>query len=169
MESLLIITGSMGAGKTSALAEASDILASRQIVHAAVDLDALGLAYLPGSTSNDHVMYQNLKSVCANYAALGITRLLLARAMENRAELALCKSAVSAMNTVVCRLTASIAQMQQRVKARESGLLQQEYVNRVATLNTILDHAALEDFGVINEGPSLSDVAQEMLTKAEWI
>ena len=43
--------GSTGAGKTSVLAEASDILAL-QIVHAAVDLDALGLAHLPSETTN---------------------------------------------------------------------------------------------------------------------
>jgi predicted ATP-binding protein involved in virulence len=41
-ESLLIITGTMGAGKTTVLGEASDILALRGIVHAAIDLDALG-------------------------------------------------------------------------------------------------------------------------------
>ena len=42
-KSLLIITGTMGAGKTTVLCEASDILALRQIPHAAIDLDALGL------------------------------------------------------------------------------------------------------------------------------
>ena len=47
---LLIITGTMGAGKTAVLAEASDILALRQIAHAAIDLDALGLAHLPFGT-----------------------------------------------------------------------------------------------------------------------
>jgi len=45
-EALLIITGSTGAAETSVLAEASDIPAL-PIVHAAVDLDALGLAHLP--------------------------------------------------------------------------------------------------------------------------
>ena len=49
MESLLIITGSMGAGKTSVLAEASDILALGKIVHAAIDLDTLALAHLPSA------------------------------------------------------------------------------------------------------------------------
>jgi len=49
MESLLIITGTMGAGKTAVMAEASDILTRRQIVHAAIDLDALGLAHLPSA------------------------------------------------------------------------------------------------------------------------
>jgi len=166
---LLIITGSMGAGKTSVLAEASDILALRHIVHAAIDLDALGLAHLPSAAATDGVMYRNLQSVCENYAALGITRLLLARAVEDRTELELCRRAVSAQNTVICRLTASIATMQQRVKIRESGVLQREYVNRVAILDAILDRARLEDFVVINENRSVSDAAKEMLIKAGWI
>ena len=159
----------MGAGKTSVLAEASDILALRRIVHAAIDLDALGLAHLPSAASTDGVMYCNLESVCRNYAALGVTRLLLARAMETRAELGLCQSIVSAAKTTVCRLTASIAEMQRRVKMRETGLLQQQFVDRVATLEAILDRTALEDFTIINENGSLSDVAQEMLSKAGWI
>jgi hypothetical protein len=66
--SLLVITGGMGAGKTSILGEASDLLAMRQIAHAAIDLDALGLAWLPSTP--DGAMYSNLRSVCENYAAL---------------------------------------------------------------------------------------------------
>jgi hypothetical protein len=169
MESLLIITGSMGAGKTSVLAEASDILALRHIVHAAIDLDALGLAHLPSAAVNDGAMYRNLESVCKNYAALGVTRILLARAMEDRAELELCRTVVTAATTTVCRLTAGIHTMQQRVKMRESGVMQREYVDRVAILDAILDRAQLEDFAVINENRSLSKVAQEMLRKAGWI
>lgn len=166
---MLIITGSMGAGKTSVLAEASDILALRGIVHAAIDLDSLGLAYLTSATGTDGVMYRNLQSVCQNYAALGVTRLLLARAVEDRAELELCRTAVSAQNTAICRLTAGIAEMQKRVRTRESGVLQAQYVDRVAILDAILDHARLEDFIVTNEGRSINDVAQEMLIKAGWI
>ena len=166
---MLIITGSMGAGKTSVLAEASDILALRHIVHAAVDLDALGLAHLPSSDGNDGVMYCNLKSVCNNYVAMGVTRLLLARAMEDRAELELCRTVVSAAKTTVCRLTAGIDAMQQRVKTRESGVLQREYVDRVTILDAILDRARLEDFVVINENRPINDVAKEMLIKAGWI
>ena len=166
---MLIITGSMGAGKTSVLAEASDILALRRLVHAAIDLDALGLAHLASSAGNDGVMYRNLESVYRNYSALGVTRLLLARAMEDRAELELCRTVVSAAKTTVCRLTAGIDTMQQRVKTRESGVLQREYVDRVTILDAILDRARLEDFAVINEGRPLSEVAQEMLIKAGWI
>ena len=169
MDSLLIITGTMGAGKSSALGEASDILALKGITHAAIDLDSLGLALLPSAASSDGAMYRNLQSVCANYSSLGVRRLLLARAIENCAELELCSGIVSASNTVVCRLTASIEAMEQRVRLRESGVSQRDYVARVAELNTILDRARLENFTITNENRPLNDVAHEVLVKAGWI
>jgi hypothetical protein len=169
MESLLIITGSMGAGKSSVLGEASDILAARRVVHAAIDLDALGIAHLRSGAPADEVMYRNLRSVCENYESAGVQRLLLARAIETRAELELCRSAASAAATVVCLLTASVATMEQRVRARESGLLRREFVARVTQLNAILEAAHLHDFTVANENRPLPDVAREMLVKAGWI
>ena len=159
----------MGAGKTSVMGEASDILALRGIAHAAIDLDALGLAHLPSAAASNTVMYRNLQSVCENYSSLGVRRLLLARAIEDRAELELCRGIVSASSTVVCRLIASVEAMEQRVKLRESGVSQREYVARVASLNVILDRAQLEDFTVTSESRSLTDVAHEMLVKAGWI
>jgi len=98
-----------------------------------------------------------------------VKRLLLARAVEDRAELELCRGVVSATNTVVCRLTASIETMQQRVRMRELGISQEEYVARVAKLNAILDQARLQDFTVSSENRSLTDVAHEILVKAGWI
>ena len=169
MESLLIITGTMGAGKTTVLGEASDILGLRHIVHAAIDLDALGLAYLPSVARNNGVMYQNLQSVCEAYASQGVKRILVARAMEDRAELELCRSVVSATNAAVCRLSASVETMQQRVKKREVGISQREYVARVATLDEILDRSRLEHFTISSEDRSPTDVAHEMLVKAGWI
>jgi hypothetical protein len=169
MDSFLIITGTMGAGKTSALGEASDILALRGVTHAAIDLDSLGLALLPSAAGGDRAMYRNLRSVCENYSSLGVRRVLLARAIEDLAELELCRGIVSASNTIVCRLTASIEVMEQRVRLRESGVSRRNYVARVAKLNTIIDRAHLENFTITNENRPLNDVAHEMLVKAGWI
>jgi hypothetical protein len=168
-QSLLIITGTMGAGKTAVLSEASDILAKRQIAHAAIDLDALGVAYLPSAAHADGVMYDNLRSIRRNYAALRVQRFLIARAIEDAAQLKLCRGGIAARNTVVCRLVAGIEAMKRRVQTREKGISRREYIARVAKLNVILDRARLEDFAVINENRSLTDVALEMLVKAGWI
>jgi hypothetical protein len=143
---LLIISGTMGAGKTAVLGEASGILVMRQISHAAIDLDCLGLAHLPSTASNDEVIYGNLRSVYKNYAAIGVQRFLVGRALEDRAELKLRRDVIPPSSTVVCRLTASVEVMKQRVKMRESGISQQEYIARVVKLNVILDRGRLEDF-----------------------
>jgi adenylylsulfate kinase-like enzyme len=166
---LLIITGTMGAGKSSVLGEASDILAQQSIAHAAIDVDALGLARLPSGDENDGVMYRNLESVCKNYAELGVRRFVVARALESREQLEMCRRIVSAEKTVVCRLTGSIETMEQRVGIREAGISKREYVTRVTKLNAILDAAGLEDFIIINENRTVTDVAQELLMRAGWI
>jgi hypothetical protein len=164
----------MGAGKTSVLGEASDILGCRQIVHAAIDLDALGMAHLPSNTGSpappsDGVRYENLRAICRNYANLGVQRFLVARALEDSAQLKLFREIIPAVHTVVCRLSASLATMEQRVAMRDAGISQRELVARVAELSAILERARLEDFVVANENRSLTDVAIEMLVKAGWI
>jgi hypothetical protein len=75
----------------------------------------------------------------------------------------------SATNTVVCRLTASVEIMEQRVRIRDSGMMQQDYLARVRELNAILDLARLEDFIVNSANRSVTEVAEEMLFKAGWI
>lgn len=166
---LLIITGSMGSGKTTVLSEASDILASRNISHGSIDLDALGTAYLPSQANNDQLIYRNLRNVWENYAGIGLRRLLLARAIEDRAELECCRGAVSAASVVICRLTASVETMQARVQNRETGIWRDRYIGRVIELNAVLDSAHLEDFALLNENRPITDVAYEMLTRSGWL
>lgn len=167
--SLLLITGGMGSGKTSILAEASDLLALRRIAHASIDLDALGLAFLPSAASRDDAMYANLRAVCKNYARLGVDRFLVARAVEDQAELEICRHAVSATDVVVCRLVSSDETMLQRVEERETGTSRVKYIARATEPNLILDRARLEDFKISNENRSLTEVAFEMLVRAAWI
>jgi hypothetical protein len=168
-ESLLIITGSMGAGKTTVLGEASDLLSFYGIPHAAIDVDMLGLGLLPSGPVTDDVMYENLGSVCRNYAAAGVRRFLVVRSLEDQARLDLCRRVIPARNTLVCRLTASLEAMQGRVRRRELGIESRENVDRVAKLAAILDRASLEDFTLVNENRPLTDVAAEMLVRAGWI
>jgi predicted kinase len=168
-DALLIITGSMGSGKTTVMFEAADLLAARNIPHAAIDLDALGTAHLPTRVQDHGLMYLNLRSVWENYAEAGLKRLLLARAIESREELECCQKAVKAQSVAVCRLTATIQTMEGRVQRREKGALQNSFVARVAELNAILDRARLEDFVLSNENRSVTDTALEMLARSGWL
>jgi hypothetical protein len=151
------------------MSEASDILALQKIPRASIDLDALGAAHLPSSLENNQLMYRNLRSVWQNCAQVGLRRLLLARAIENRAELECCLEAVPATDVVICRLTASTKTMRHRVASREIGSLQQNYVARVDELHAIIDRAHLENFSLSNENAAITDIAHEMLVRARWL
>ena len=164
----LVISGSMGAGKTTVLGEASDLLAARGIAHAALDLDALGVVGVDEAVARDLTL-RNLTAVWENYARAGVERILIAEALESRTDRERLGMALGGAEIAVCRIRASVTTMQARVRLREPGSLQDEFVARAATLDAALDAAAVEDFTVDNDNRSITDVAREMLTLAGWI
>ena len=166
---VLVITGTMGSGKTTMLGEASDLLVARGVVHAAVDLDTLGMGHLPDAPWTD-LPYRNLASVWQNYANVGATRLLIAEAVENAGELDRIREAIPGAQILVCRLIASLDTMRRRVLLREPGMLRDAFVARVAELETLIDAAALGDFSLATDDDrTVTETALEMLSLAKWI
>jgi hypothetical protein len=167
---VLVVTGSMGSGKTTMIGELSDLLASRGIAHAAIDIDAFGNAHDPlGAIDLAAVAYRNVAAAVGNYAARGVTTFVLAGAIETAVELTQLQDAVGTTDMVVCRLGAPLAVMQDRVRRREPGMWQQKYVDRVGVLEAALDQAAIEDFAVVNDGARpITEVAEEILQRAGW-
>ena len=164
---VIVLTGSMGAGKTTVLGEASDLLTARGIVHAVIDLDGLAAAGLPDHLCSD-LTYANLAAVWSNFRQAGVTRLLLAEAVESADELSRIRAAIPDSAVVVCRLTATVETMQQRIRTREPGMLQQTFVARARELDGLLERAGLEDFCVANDNRSVTEVAADVLKRAGW-
>jgi predicted kinase len=163
----ILITGSMGAGKTTILGEASDLLASRGVVHAAIDADGFANGWLPAAASRG-LLYGNLRATCEHYMSAGVQRFLFAEAIETADHVDRVRDVLGRPQLVVCRLTAPLETMQQRVRGREPGLLQQRFVDRCAELERILDTAAVEDFSIANHDRPVTDVANELLARAGW-
>ena len=160
----------MGAGKTTILSEASDLLAESGIAHAATDLDWLGVMWPRQGSHGDGVIFTNLAAIWPHYKAAGARRLLIARVVEDGAELVHYKEAVPGADIIVCRLTASIATMRSRLRMREPGLFQSRAIARSIELTEILSAAQVEDFVVDNDADrSVTEVAREVLTRAGWL
>ena len=165
---VLVISGSMGSGKTTVLGEASDLLSAADVHHAAIDLDGLALGRFP-VPSHDELQDRNLAALWRNYAAAGVTRLLIAEALDDDAKRQRLRRTIPGAKIVICRLKATIETMQARVRLREPGLLQGQFLARVAELEASLDAHPLEDFIVVNDGRLITDVAQEVLVRAGWL
>ena len=164
---LLVISGSMGAGKTAVMGEVSDLLLARGIQHAAIDLDMVQTPLLGGAQSQQ-VYLKNVTALFNNCRAAGIERFVVACAIENATQLAELASAAEADTVVVCRLTAAHQTMAERLRVREPGLRQHEFVQCASHLDAILDRADVEDFSIVNDGRRLTEVAAELLERSAW-
>lgn len=167
---LLIISGSMGVGKTTVLSEVSDLLIAADVPHGAIDLDWLGVMHSPQGDHGERLLFANLAAVWRQYRAAGARCLVVARVVEDRQELKHYQEAVPRAEVIVCRLTASTEAMRVRLSTREPGPFQPRALARSVELDGILTEAGAEDFEVDNDaGRSITEVAREVLVGAAWL
>lgn len=166
----LLITGTVGVGKSTVATEISDVLAALEVPNAAVDLDALVCQWPPSSEWNNDLLFENLASLWPNYRAHGVTHLILARVLEDRAELARYRAAVPGAEITVCRLVAPEAIRVRRLLSRmPPGPSREWHVDRTVELESILGRLACEEFTVDNGDRPTRDVALEVLVRAGWL
>jgi adenylylsulfate kinase len=147
----------------------NDVLADLEVPNAAVDLDALTWQWPATSKWNADLMLENLASLWPNFQAHGATRLILARVLEDRAELAGYRAAVPGAEIVVCRLKAPEDIRLDRLRGRmPPGPSRDWHMVRTAELERILDRGCREDFAVENGRRTVREVALEVLTRAGW-
>ena len=169
---VLLLSGSMGAGKTTVMGEVSDLLIEANISHACVDFDGLSLIHprAPDDPHGSALAFRNLKSIWANYRATGTKRLVIASVVESRAELARYEDAVPGAEIMLCRLLAPIATMHDRLRSRDPGIYLPRFLARSTHLDGILSAARIEDFTADNgPGRHVTDVAQDVLRRAGWL
>lgn len=168
---VLIISGPVGVGKTSVAHEMFDQLIDRDIAHAVIDIDALGISWPFGENDpfNNRMAMRNLAAVWANFAASGVNRAILPRVIESQADLAPYKTAIPGADIQVCRLTATIDTLRERVTRRELGSSQDNLVRRAAQLAESLEQSAPTNFTVQTDNRPLPAIAHEALTKAGWL
>jgi adenylylsulfate kinase len=168
--STLLITGTVGSGKSVVAAEISDALAALGVPNAAVDLDMLVWQWPSTSEWNNDLMFKNLASLWSNYQAHGATHLILARVLEDREELDRYRAAVPGADIAVCRLTTPETLRLGRLHRRMSpGPSRDWHLARTIELESILDRLGCEDFEVENGERPLREVAIEVLVRAGWL
>ncbi len=166
----LLITGTVGAGKSTVTTEINDVLALLEVPNAAVDLDALVWQWPSSSQWNEDLAFDNLAALWQNYRSHGATHLVLARVLEHRDELDRYRAAIPDAAISVCRLLAPEELRRERVGARmPAGESRDWHLRRTAELEAVLDSRQVEDFTVDNGVRPVREVALEIVTRAGWV
>lgn len=167
---VLLVTGPVGVGKTTAAGEISSLLNAAGVPHAVVDMDALRWCYPspPGDPYNVALALRNLAAVWPNFRAAGAQRLVLADVLESPEDLGPYRTTVSGAEIVVVRLRASVPTLTSRVTRRETGSGRDWHLARAAELAAQLERDGIGDLVVDTDGRSVEDVAREALARCGW-
>jgi adenylylsulfate kinase len=168
---VLMLTGPVGAGKTSVGMAVSEQLHEAGTAHAFVDLDWLSWCHPAPPHDRFHaaLCLRNLAAVCANYRAAGAARLVLAGVVETRAERAGYLAVIPGAELVVVRLQATLPTLLGRLAARESGASLAWHQHRAGELTTIMERNRVEDLLVDTEEKSIAEIAGEVLARIGWV
>jgi len=136
-----------------------------------IDLDWLGWVHPTAlgwtGERTDALISANLAVLAGNYAAAGLEHLILARLLVRDAALAAVRRALPGIELKVVRLNAAAATLEARLRRRDSGRELEEHLGEFASYADLAVSVPV-DGEVENDGRSLTEVAEEVLSLAGW-
>lgn len=165
----VLLTGTVGAGKTALATEVAAVLAARGKRVAAIDLDWLGWIHAgEGDVDPSGLIARNLQSIWPNYRAAGVERLVLARFVATESEVDALKTAVGDIAMTVVRVLAPAEVVEERLRRRDTGAELEEHLDEHRRMTELLDAAPVEDLRIANDRP-IAEVAGELIDRLGWI
>jgi DNA helicase TIP49 (TBP-interacting protein) len=168
VDSGVLITGPVGAGKTAIAIAAGDILQERGAAAAIVDLDWLG--WLVGCDRPiSEVIADNLRAILPILRGAGASYLILTRAMEADTDIELFRAAVSGTPLTVAHITATLPTIEERLRRRDTGTTLEEHLVQAKEMESSGLPASRSDIVVSNEGRTVEDTAGDLLETLGWL
>jgi len=165
----VLITGGIGAGKTSLALELGEVLAERGLPTALIDLDWLGwLCGAPADRSFEELIARNLEAVWPNFEAAGATHFVLTRAVLGPAELDALRWAVPSEELATVRVAASPELVEERLRRRDTGAELEHHLAEAKMSAEQAESLGAEDFHVENDTRPIREVAAEVLERLGW-
>lgn len=168
---VVLLSGTVGAGKTTTAHALSDLLLEGGVRHGVVDLDEIRLLRPPpeGDRFAHEVELANLRDLARNFRAAGASRLVLAGVVEEAAEVARYRDAVAGQ-LLLCRLLVGAEAAAVRLRHRHAREPEARawHLHRTGELDAILDGRPFEDVRVDTTHRTPTEVAGEVARLAGW-
>jgi shikimate kinase len=166
---VLVVSGTLGAGKTTIAWAVRDLLVGWGRSCAIVDLDALCQKEPPPADDpyNDRLGFANLAAIWPHYA--DVEHLVIARVVEDAGDKARYERALGGSRVTVVRVDASPEARRARLTEREpEGPWRDGHLARTDALAERLAALALDDHVVANDARPARDVAEEIAARLGW-
>lgn len=163
--SILIITGPVGAGKTTIAESIFDLLSENKTSCAVIDFDWLTAAYPPPHNDrfNFHLGIANLRSILPNYLSMGIKIFIIPTVVESKEEIEKFKELINETDIFVIRLSAELATLHKRLDKRETGKMLRWHKKRAKELIDLFADKQLENIIIDTENKSIYSITEEVL------
>lgn len=166
----LLLTGTVGSGKTATAYAIGEQLRQRGTRHAVIDLDELRRSWPapPDDPFNSALELANLGVVSRNYRSAGASRIVVAGVVEGPRAADRYSVAVG-VPVIICRLRVELGRVRSRLIARhEPGPLLEWHLHRSGQLDGILDREYAAHVTVDVQDESVGSVAQRVLSAIGW-
>jgi len=168
----VLLTGTVGAGKTTTAHALGALLRRAGVPHAVVDLDALAAAWPSPADDPFHLelMLANLRDVARHHRAAGAVRLVLAGVVETPEQQTRCATAVGVPLTV-CRLRPDLPTVAARLRGRhgDDPDVLAWHLHRSGELDGVLQAAGVGDSVVdVAPGEPPAAVAEAVARVLGW-
>lgn len=172
---VLVLNGTIGAGKSATAAGVHDVLTERGARSAYIDADALTQAapHPVDDRYNQALLFENLASVGPNYRRAGYGFIVVSRVVEDPDDRGRYSRAFGALglpaDVTIARVRAPHEVRIERIRRREpAGPWQDWGFARTVELEDALDALDLDDVVVDNVGRTAKDTAAELLAEIGW-
>ena len=170
-ERAVLITGTIGVGKTAVAVTAGELLEEHGVPHAIIDLDWLAWMWIPDAPDGliSDVLARNLEAIVPHLLAAGARKLILCRAVRDDGEIAALTGALAPIPLTVVRLTSPRERIVERLSQRDTGSVLETHLGESEAFDAQLDELTLPHLAVANDDRPLGDVAREVIQRSELI
>jgi predicted kinase len=144
---VVVVTGPVGAGKSTVAAALCDFLAEHERRTVFIDMDYLRWLH-PRDASDPYgaqLGFQNLAAIWPNLLAEGATSVVLADVLEDMAQRARYADLMPGSVVTIVRLNVPLDLVAERLAQRESGADLEWSLRRAPELQAIMERAAIGD------------------------
>ena len=169
---VLVISGAMGAGKSTVMEAVGDLLAEREIPSSMIDLDYLGQVYPPPPDDPvlNGLIVEGLAALWPSFERRGVRLLVAARLIRSAEIWESYQTSIPGADWTLVRVTAPSEVIEARLRKRHeldiSPRVYERHRQWSVEVTKDLDERNVEDFTVVNEGP-LRAVAEQILER--WL